>query len=203
MAIKDKKGRWIDSKGDAIPPKYIDPVEKKRDQLVEKLICQAKKLNKQIVKFKTATLADIEKYLDEVEKMYGVKVKTKEGNKILASFSNTEKVMVKINKFIDFDERLSIAKTLIDECITRWSKGADDKIKLLVEDAFKVDKQGNLDKERILSLRKIKIKSKDWQKAMEIIADSVKVVGKRTYLVFLIKDVKGVWESITLDIARC
>jgi len=203
MALKDKKGRWIDSKGDAIPVKYIDPIEKKRDQLVENLILKAKKLNKQIIKFKTDSLAEIEKYIRDTEKTYGIKVQTKEGNKILSSFSNTEKVMVKVNKSMDFDDRLALAKNLIDECIKRWAKGSDDKIKLLIEDAFRVDKQGNIDKERILSLRKIKIKSKDWQKAMEIISDSIRVVGKRTYIIFMTKNDKEIWESIPLDIARC
>ncbi len=203
MALKDKKGRWIDSKGDAIPVKYIDPIEKKRDQLVESLILKAQKLNKQIIKFKKDSLAEIEKYIRDTEKKYGIKVQTKEGNKILSSFSNTEKIMVKVNKCMDFDDRLALAKALIDECIKRWSKGSDDKIKLLIEDAFRVDKQGNIDKERILSLRKIKIKSKDWQKAMEIIADSIRVVGKRTYIIFMTKNDKEIWESIALDIARC
>ena len=33
---------------------------------------------------------------------------------------------------------------LIDECIRKWAKGADKNLLALVNDAFKVDKQGKI-----------------------------------------------------------
>jgi len=201
MAKKDSKGLWIDAQGNHIPVKYIDPVDKKRDKMVCGLIKKAEKLQTQLRIFKFNSIEAIAKYLTDVEDIYNVKVKTKGGNKILTDFSNTIRVEIKIAKFIDFDDRLSLAKNLIDSCIKRWSEGSNDKIKLLVDDAFKVDKQGNLDKNRILSLRKLKIKDKEWDKAMLIIADSVKVIGRREYLRFSKKDRDGIWHSLPLDIA--
>lgn len=203
MAIKDKDNRWIDSAGNAIPVKYIDPVDKNRDRLVNKLMKQAKAVSDRICNLRESAFDDIENFINETEERYDVKVRTKGGNKILTDFSNTLKIEIRVAHTIEFDERLNMAKTIIDECIKRWSEGSDDKIKLLIDQAFKVDRKGNLDKDRVLGLRQLKIKDKEWRKAMGIISDSTKVVGSKQYIKFSRKNEKGVWETVNLDIARC
>ena len=203
MAIKDDDGRWIDAAGQPVPPKYVNPVDKKRDALVERLHKAATDLNKRLSVFRRKVLDDVEKYLSDLETHYDVEARTKEGNKMLSNFSNNIRMEVRINKFIEFDERLALAKSIIDDCIRKWSKGSDDKIKALVMDAFKVDKKGNIDRDRVLGLKKLNIKDKDWAKAMEIIYDSIVVVGSRAYLRFSTKDENGRWETIPLDIAAC
>jgi len=203
MAIKDNDGRWIDAAGQPVPPKYVSPVDKKRDALVERLHKTATDLNKRLSVFRRKVLDDVEKYLSDLETHYDVEARTKEGNKMLSNFSNSIRMEVRINKFIEFDERLALAKSIIDDCIRKWSKGSDDKIKALVMDAFKVDKKGNIDRDRVLGLKKLNIKDKDWAKAMDIIYDSIVVVGSRAYLRFSTKDENGRWETIPLDIAAC
>ena len=141
MAVKDERGNWIDAKGDAIPPKYIDPVDKKRDVLVEKLIRKAVKLSKALAEFKEEAFDEIEKYLSWVKEKYGVNLYTDKGNKQLSNFSNTQRIDVLVASIVEFDERIAMAKQLIDECIHEWSGGANDKIRMLVEHAFKVDKK--------------------------------------------------------------
>jgi len=202
MAVKDERGNWIDAKGDAIPPKYIDPVDKKRDVLVEKLIRKAVKLSKALAEFKEEAFDEIEKYLSWVKEKYGVNLYTDKGNKQLSNFSNTQRIDVLVASIVEFDERIAMAKQLIDECIHEWSGGANDKIRMLVEHAFKVDKKGNLDKQRILSLKQLKINDKKWKRAMELINDSLKIVNKRRYIRFLVKNEKGEFETIFLDIAK-
>ena len=203
MAVKDKNGRWIDAAGQPVPPKYINQVDKKRDALVERLNKVAVDLNKRLADFRVKVLDDVEKYLSDLETQYDVEARTREGNKMLSNFSNTLRMEVKINKFIEFDERLAIAKEIIDDCIRKWSQGADDKITVLVMDAFKVDKKGKIDRDRVLGLKKLNIKDKDWAKAMDIIYDSIVVVGARAYLRFSMKDESGRWQTIPLDIAAC
>ena len=201
MAIV-KNGMWIDAKGDAVPPKYIDPIDKKRDRLVTGIIKKAEKLSNQIAKFKKEVFEEIENYLRWVEEKYDTKVMTQKGNKQLSDFSNIYRVEILISNVIEFDERLQIAKGLIDECIEEWSDNVNNKIKVLVEHAFKVDKKGNLDKKRILGLRQLKIKDAKWKKAMEIIEDSMKIVDKRRYVRFSKKDENGKWQTIPIDISQ-
>jgi len=201
MAIKDKEGRWRDPAGEFVPPKYIKTIDKRRDKLVEDLIQIAEEVSIKIAELKKLTLEGVDDHLAWIEKEYKIDQKTKEGNKVLSNFSMDKKVEIKIHKFVDFDERLNAAKSLIDDLIVKWSKGADEKLVVLVNEAFKTDGRGRLDKNRILSLRKLDFKEKEWKKAMELIADSVQVSGKRAYTKFWRKTDKDTWETITLDIA--
>ncbi len=202
MAVKNEEGLWIDGAGQAIPAKYINPFEKMSDRVVCKLTRRAQQLSDQLAKFKSEVFAEVEKLLADMDRLYNENHRTSEGNKILSDFSNTIKLEIKVNKFLGFDQRLTLAKTIIDECIKRWSEGSNEKLRLLVDQAFKVDKAGNLDRDRVLSLRKLEIKDKQWRKAMDIIADSVRVVGKRAYARFMVKDESGTWRTVPLDIAQ-
>ena len=203
MAKKNDQGHWIDGKGDAVPPKYVKKYDKRRDGMVMKLFRQAKLVSDRIVALKQLAFEDIEAFLRDAEEMYGMTVRTAQGNKILTDFSNVLKIEIKVNKVIDFDERLQMAKGIIDDCIKRWSEGSNDKIKMIVDQAFLVDKKGNLDKDRILSLRLLAIKDKEWNKAMDLINESIRVVAKRTYISFWERNEKDRWVSVPLDIAGC
>ncbi len=202
MAKKDDKGRWIDASGQPVPPKYIDPVAKKRDALVEKLFRQALQAQERLRKFKELVNADIEKYLDWLAKHEGEESLNPGGNYKLTTFSGDKRVQVKINKVIDFDERLQLAKQKIDRCIERWSEGANDNLKVIIFDAFKVDSRGRLDARRILSLRNLQIKDAEWQAAMDLITEAVTIIGTRSYLLFLYRDnPRSEWQTVRLDLA--
>jgi hypothetical protein len=202
MTLKDEKGRWIDGAGNAIPVKYVKKTDKLRDQLVEKIMKDAQKISKQIQKFKPNSFDSIYTYMDTLEKHYKISQRTREGNKVLTNFSNTLKVEIYINKLLAFDDKLSLAKTLIDGCVKKWSEKGDPRAALLLQDAFKVDQKGKLDRERILGLRAHKIDNPDWQKAMNIIGDSLTVLGTKAYLRFWKKNDDGKWQSIPLSIAE-
>ncbi|MBL4901075.1 DUF3164 family protein [Desulfocapsa sp. AH-315-G09] len=202
MPVKDDKGRWIDATGNPVPPKYIDPVEKKRDQMVEKQLRQAFLLQERMAKFKKAVLADIGKYLDWLAHRHGEDALSPGGNYMLTGFSGNKRIQIKVNKVIEFDERLQLAKKKIDACLERWSQGANDNFKVVVFDAFKVDRKGNVDTKRILGLRKLKIKDNEWVAAMDLITEAITITGNRSYLMFQIKaDKDAEWESLRLDLA--
>ena len=203
MAITNEQGHWVDGKGDAIPPKYVQKYDKLRDRMVMKLMKQAMDVSGRIRKLREAAFTDIEAFLREAEEMYGMTVRTAGGNKILTDFSNSIKIEVKVNKVIDFDERLQMAKAIIDDCIKRWAEGGDEKIKIIVGQAFKVDEKGKLDRNRILDLRTLAIKDRDWMKAMDLINESIQVIGRRTYITFWEKGGDDLWRVVPLDIADC
>lgn len=202
MADKTENGLWIDASGNAVPAKYIDPVDKKRDQLVEKEIRQALLMQKRLAKFKQSMLADITNYLQWLAERNGEESLSPGGNYQLTNFSGNRRVQIKVNKVIEFDERLQLAKQKIDDCLERWSQGANDNLKAVVFDAFKVDRKGNVDTKRILGLRKLKIRDKAWTAAMDLITEAVTVTGTRSYLIFTTKANKEAeWEALRLDLA--
>ena len=202
MAKTDAKKRWIDGMGNPVPPKYVPPVDKRRDKLVTHLVEKAQKTSQLLEELRQETLDAIEAYLTSIQKDYKINERTVEGNKRLSDFSHSQRLELKKGKYIDFDERLNVAKGLIDECIEKWSEGSDDRIKALVDQAFQVNEKGRLNKDRILGLQKLKFKDTTWTKAMKLINDSIQVVGSRDYVTFHVRNKKGDWESIPLDIAR-
>lgn len=202
MARKDELGRWIDAKGDPIPAKYVDPVAKKRDAMVEKLHRQAVKAQEQLRKFKELVTADISKYLDWLAETAGEEALNKGGNYALDSFSGDRRVTVKVNKVVHFDERLQLAKQKIDRCAAKWSVGASENLQVVVSHAFSVDKKGNVDTSRILGLRTWKIKDPEWQAAMDLITEAITITGTREYLLFQVKSSPDAeWQTIRLDLA--
>lgn len=202
MAEKDAKGRWIDGAGNPVPLKYIDPVEKKRDAMVEKQIRQALLMQERLSAFKQGVLADIYKYLDWLADRNGEEALSPGGNYQLTNFSSTRRVQIKINKVIEFDERLQLAKQKIDHCLERWAEGANDNLKAVVFEAFKVDRKGNVDTKRILGLRRLKIKDAAWREAMDLITEAITITGTRSYLLFMTKGQRdSEWRTLRLDLA--
>lgn len=202
MAKKDAQGRWIDAKGEAIPVKYVDPVAKKRDAMIEKLHREAVRAQEKLAKFKEMVVIEIGKYLDWLAKENGEESLNPGGNYDLDSFSGDRRVKVKVNKVIVFDERLQLAKQKIDNCATRWSKGANENLLVVVANAFAVDKKGNVDTSRILGLRTWKIRDPEWSAAMDLITEAITITGTREYLMFQVKDTRDAeWRTIRLDLA--
>ena len=202
MATKDEKGFWIDAAGNHIPPKYVDQVDKKRDAMVEKLFRYASKTQDHLRKLKNLIEEDVKKYLAWLATIKGEKAFNPGGNYQFKTFYGDKEICVRINKVIEFDERLKLAKQKIDRCIEKWSEGANDKLKTVIFDAFKVNKKGQVDTHRILGLRTLKIKDKEWAAAMELISEAITITGSRKYLIFHEReDSNGSWKTIRLDLA--
>lgn len=201
MAKKDAKGNWITPSGDTVPVRFVPKHDKDRDRLVEKLFKAAADVNHRLLALKDLTSGNINAYIERRTQEYKL-APNREGNYILATFSGDKQLQMKIGKFIDFDDRLQFAKQKIDNCLERWSEGADAKLRTVVFDAFKIDRKGRVDTKRILGLRKLAIKDKEWQEAMDLIGKAVTVVSSKTYFMFRFKEADGEWRTMPLDLAR-
>ena len=94
------------------------------------------------------------------------------------------------------------AKALIDECITDWSAGSRPEIQVLVNNAFQVDKAGNINTGRVLGLRRLNISDDRWLAAMKAIGEAVQVIGSKSYVrVYERIDDTDQYSPIPLDIA--
>lgn len=201
MAIKQKRGKvtyWLDGEGLPVPVKYIDKADKERDELVEELVSRARRLSLLMRREKEILSEKLAKYLDKIAKDKGEKW---QGNAVLHNFSMDKCAKVKVHKHIVFDEKLQLAKQKIDRCIMSWSPGSNDKIVALVNRAFQVDKKGKVDRDQIISLRQMQFDDPLWVEAMDLIADSQKVQGTKTYFYFLEAGEDGKLEPITMDFA--
>lgn len=177
-------GFMKNSIGHLVPVSLVAPIDKQRDQIVQELINKAMGVKDVLAAFKTQAFGDIAAFVDLSMEQYQAKIGGKKGNVTLFSFDGKYKIQFAVSQKIQFDERLQAAKSLIDECIQEWSQGSSPEIKVLVQDAFNTDSEGNLNHGRIFALRRLDIKDDRWTKAMKAIGESVQVVGSKQYVRF-------------------
>lgn len=195
-------GYMQDAKGALWPVENLRDIDIARDDLVREIVAKAKLQSEALAQFKAGVFGDIEAFVQLSGEKYGVNMGGKKGNVSLLSFDGRYKVQRAIAESLAFDERLQVAKELVNECIHLWSEGSRSEIRALINDAFQVDKEGRVNTARILSLRRLEIKDEKWQKAMQAIGESIQVAGSKTY--FRVYERVGdtdQYQHISLDIA--
>ena len=194
-------GYCLKADGSLTPEGLMKPVDLMRDKLVLELIAGAKAHSATLAEFKTHAHDEIAAFVSLSAGEYGVEIGGKKGNVQLLSYDGRYKLMRQTQDTLVFDERLQAAKELIDQCIERWSVGIRDEIRVLVNDAFRVNQQGLIDTKRVLGLRRLDIKDEQWQAAMQAIGDSVQTLSTKSYIRFYERDDKGEYKLISLDVA--
>lgn len=175
-------GYRVDARGRLIPEAQIKPIDLARDQLVRDIVNGASKLATELQAFKRGAFDDIEALVELSADQYGVKLGGKKGNVQLVSFDGRYKVLRAVADRITFDERLQAAKVLIDECLNDWTHKGPGELRVIVQDAFDVDRLGNINVGKILSLRRHKIDDERWKRAMDAIGDAIQVIGTTPYI---------------------
>ena len=176
------KEYWRDAKGNLTPAELVKEIDKARDALVHEWVERGRDLSKAISHFKEGVFGDVQAFIELSAEKYGAKVGGNKGNVTLFSYDGKYKIQRAINESLQFDERIQAAKVLIDECLNEWSEGSRPELKALIERAFNVDKEGNLNTSRILGLRRVEIQDSRWQNAMQAISESVQVVSSKAYV---------------------
>ena len=176
------KEYWRDAKGNLTPAELVKEIDKARDALVHEWVERGRDLSKAISHFKEGIFGDVQAFIELSAEKYGAKVGGNKGNVTLFSYDGKYKIQRAINESLQFDERIQAAKVLIDECLNEWSEGSRPELKALIERAFNVDKEGNLNTSRILGLRRVEIQDSLWQNAMQAISESVQVVSSKAYV---------------------
>ncbi|WP_369951951.1 DUF3164 family protein [Ralstonia syzygii] len=195
-------GYWQDAEGRLIPENMVKPIDQAREDVVRELLGKAKSVAAILAEFKTKAFGDVDAFVNLSAEEYGVKLGGKKGNVTLLSFDGRFKIVRQVQEHLVFDERLQAAKQLIDECIQTWAVGSRDEIKALINDAFQVSKEGKINTSRVLGLKRLNINDEKWLRAMQAIADSVRVAGSKPYVRFYerIGD-SDQYQAISLDIA--
>lgn len=195
-------GYWKDGEGRLIPESMIKPIDRARDDLVREMVDSARVLSAALATFKSKAFGDVGAFIEMSGEQYGVKLGGTKGNVTLLSFDGRFKVVRQIQEALVFDERLQAAKALIDECLQEWTAGSRDEIKALINDAFQVNKEGKINTNRVLGLKRLDIRNERWGRAMQAISDSVQVAGSRPYIRIYerIEDTEQ-YRPISLDLA--
>ncbi|ENI1078722.1 sulfate transporter [Klebsiella oxytoca] len=192
--MKDRKGRLV-------PISQISDYDQAMDSFVREQVAAAKAKNAELSEFKDRAFNECYAWLDLVAEKFGRTRGGAKGNVTFPTFDGSQQITIRVQETLTFGPELQIAKELFDECVTDWSKGANANLQAIVTDAFQVDKEGQLNTGRILSLRRVKIQDERWIKAMDAISESLQVAMSKTYINFREKDKSGKLVNIPLDIA--
>ena len=195
----DGKDYMKNGRGDLVPTSKIKDVDLLRDDVVREIVDGAQNISAQLQSFKEMAMSMAESFCEISLEKHGVKYGGKKGNISLTTYNGEFRVSIDVQDILEFDEQLQAAKELVDRCIRKWSDGAEDNLRILVNDAFRVDKKGNVDTKRILELRRYEINDSDWEKAMEAITDSIKVNFSKRYMRIHRRDNQGKYKQIPLD----
>ncbi|MEJ2792060.1 DUF3164 family protein [Iodobacter sp. LRB] len=193
-----------DAKGRQVPVASIKEIDLERDKLVKEIVDKAKKMRELLRKFKLDLMGDVEAFCDLSFERYNAPIGGKKGNVTLTTFNGQYKVVRAMHDVLTFDEGLQAAKALIDECVNSWSEGANPNIRVLVNDAFQVDKEGKISAGRVLGLRRLQMvdATGKWELAMLALGESLRVQGTVPYIrVYERVGKEGKYEAISLDVA--
>lgn len=196
------EGYVMNAKGDLIAESNVKEIDKLRDEVVKKMTVKAKALNDHMKITKAEIFSDFEDFIQLSAQDYDTKIGGEKGNTTLMSFDGSQKIQLAISDNLVFDERLQVAKKLVDECIHEWSAGVNDNIKSLITGAFDVDKEGKINTRRILGLRSLKITDEKWLKAMNAISDATQVISTKEYIRVYERDEHGKYQQIPLDFSN-
>lgn len=196
------EGFCENAQGAFVPASNVKDIDKLRDQTVRKLYEKAEALHQALAEFKQVGFEEFATYIQISADQYRVNIGGTKGNVTLMSFDGRLKIQRNMADNIRFDEKLQVAKKLIDECLEEWTADSRDEVKAIINKAFEVNKQGQLSTSKILALRNIKINHEKWNRAMDVISDSIEVIGSKAYLRFFKRnDGNGEYIPMSLDIA--
>ena len=191
-----------DAKGALVPLSTVKPTDLLMDEVVRNITSPALELSARIRAFKAQTFADVGAFQALLAQDYGATIGGKKGNITLTTFDGLRKVQVQVADLFEFGPELQAAKALIDECLSEWAAGSGAELRALVNRVFSVDKEGQINRGELFMLLRVEIADERWQRAMDAIRDSIRIIGSRSYVRFYERDAAdAAWRSIPLDIA--
>lgn len=174
----------LDSSGRYVPRANVRPEHILEDEMVRELVAEAADLSTRLRAFRERCFERARAHQAVLEQEYGASKGGKKGNVTFTSYDGSMRMQIAVGEHLAFGPELQVAKKLVDQCINEWSKGADDNLRTIVNDAFQVDKEGRVQVDRILALRRLAINHPVWKQAMEAISNGLKVIGSKEYVRF-------------------
>ncbi|MDK4539900.1 DUF3164 family protein, partial [Kingella kingae] len=190
-----------DARGNLIPIENIKEIDLDRDELVKEIFAAIETPMRELEQARRNGIEDVRAFVELAAEKYGAKP-SKKGNVTLHSFDGSLRVTVAMSDVLTFDERLTAAKTLIDECLDEWTQDSRQELKTIVQQAFDVNKEGNISTAKVLGLRRLNIEHEKWQRAMTAIDDSIHTQTTREYIRIHRRDENGAYVLVSPELGK-
>jgi hypothetical protein len=197
-------GYLMDGKGRMVPARAVKPQALLEDEMVRKVVGHAIDLANQIRRFRDHVFADAEAFQDLLLAEYDLTKRGArgKGNITFTTFDGLIKFQIAIGERITFGPELKVAQEAFRACIDDWSDGAREELRVLVDQAFAADKEGNVSREAVFRLLRVGFEDTRWKGGQDAIRDSIRVIGSKAYPRFYVRDTpEAPWTSIPVDLA--
>lgn len=199
---KSSEQFWMDETGTKTQYNRLYRHEKLMEKSANKLFNSAIKLHDSLKSFKE----EVEAICLEVYEQYQTDkaldtIGKGKGNFTWYNFDRTIKVEVSISERITFDDLgINNCKAILNEFLDENLDSKIEVLKDMVNDAFNTSR-GNLDAKKVMNLLRYegKIKNEKFQKAMDILKESIRRPSSKTYFRIWAKDSHGEFQNIDLN----
>ena len=203
-AIAVPDGYVMDAKGRLVPEKAVKPHQLLEDQMVRKVVGHAVELANQVRRFRNHVFADAETFQTLLRSEYDVQKRGArgKGNVTFTTFDGLVKFQIDIGERIGFGPELHVAQVAFRSCIDDWTDGAREELRVLVDQAFEADKEGNVSRDAVFRLLRVSFDDPRWKSGQDAIRDSIRVIGSKAYPRFFVRpDQDDEWQAIPINLA--
>lgn len=196
------KGYHQNAHGHLVPDDLIPEHDLLRDDLVHDLIKQFREINGSLATIKRSLHDDVSTYIDLLGEKYDVHLGGKKGNVTLVSYNGLLKVQRARAERVSVGPSILAAEQLISDLLTEWTSDARGELRVIIDRAFRRNKEGQLSVPRLIDLTKVEIKDERWKQACKAISDAMQEEETTTYFRAYERDsTEQSWRAISLDLA--
>lgn len=196
------EGYMRNAQGHLVPLAQVREQDKLRDQVVQDLVKEALDINQRLKAFKARALADIADTIQIAADKWDINLGGQKGNISLSSFDGQYKLQRVYAERISFTEELEAAKEIFSRCLDRWTEGANNNVRALVDRAFRANKNGQIRTAELLGLLRLEIDDEEWQRGCDALRASISITGSTVYVrVYQRIGDSDQYRAISLDVA--
>jgi hypothetical protein len=192
-------GKMHDSQGNLILLKNIRETDQMYHDLVLSIAVIWLGLSGKIQRFKRRNFEDVTAMLDILFNSFNVERGGKDGNMTFFTFDRKFKLVIAIQKTLDFGPEVQVAKVKMLEAVESYPDSANDLKAMVMATFTAVD--GKIRVAEVLRLRRLKFENELWNEAMRIIDEAMIVISSKKQIRLYERNEQGEYIAIPLDIA--
>ena len=146
-----------DAKTNLVPIEMVKPIDWLMDEMVWEIIEEAEQVSALIATFRASTFDKVAAFQKLLAQEHGAFIGGKKGNITLSSFNGCRKIQIAVADRTEFGPELLAAQALIEGCLTEWSSTSGAEICAIVNRAFPVEKEGQINRSALLMLLRVNI----------------------------------------------
>lgn len=201
MTTPIPEGYMKNGMGHLIPIDLVSDIDRARTDIVTEIAEAAKVMSGMLSEYKQRCMGDILAFVEMSAEKYGKNIGGAKGNITLTTFDGRYKIQLAVQRRIAFNERLQIARNILEELLVEWSEDVRPEVKAIVLAAFDMDTEGNISVAKVIGLRRLNISDPRWLEAMLAIGDSIERPTSKDYIRVYERERNGEYRAISLDVA--